>query len=163
MDRTRAGLGGYLPGVGTSVTAAVREARSARVNPRGVLFPNPSFGFIPDLFESAVQKFLPGVAGIDQFAGSIIADAGRAGRLVGHSQGSMTLTNSLIYAAATGGGRVPVRETVHLGSPRNHWIARGLVAAGTTGGSFTFNPGSARFTDPIAGLGNPLNIHCLKI
>jgi RHS repeat-associated protein len=146
-------VNGMMNGLDEAVSNARRELGGT-----GLLIHNESHGFVNDLIESTVQKLLPGVSGLDRSVSQLVADTSAAyGRIplaVGHSQGSLVLSNALLWSRNQG---ITGVQRVRLeGSPRSFVVAKAMI-----GSTLAFNRGTARFGptrmyDPVAAIGNPL-------
>ncbi len=152
-------FGLYVNGMVTGRDEAVELAKG-ELNGYGLLVHNQSHGFVNDLIESTVQKLLPGVSGLDRAVSGLIAATyaarGAIPLAVGHSQGSLVLTNAMLWSRNQ--GITSVRRVRLEGSPRSFLAAKAMI-----GTPLAFNRGSSRFGptrmfDPVAALGNPLYI-----
>ena len=153
--------GVFFNGLLTSQKGAREQARDAGLGPDAVVAYNPSFGLVSDLIEAGLQKLpAPFLTGLDREAGSFLRAAGtngmQLGEVIGHSQGSLTVTNGLLNAALVSSSKLQVQQTTLIGSPR--FFGTASLAAGLATGDFTptFNPSTSRFFDPVAAAGNPL-------
>ncbi len=153
----KAGL--YVNGMLTGFAKA-REEAGRELDGEGLLMHNPSHGFVNDLIEAVVQKFLPGVSGLDRDLRELIADTDRKllgiPLVVGHSQGSLVVSNALLWSHAR--GTDAVRRVRLEGSPLSFVMAKAMIGSRLDFNRGTGEWGPTRMFDPVAAIGNPLYI-----